>query len=49
MKFHTRNTAQASRQNLSLISLLVAAAILSGCGDKDKAASTQVAAKVNSD
>ena len=35
--------------SLSLIALLTVAAVLAGCGEKEKAASTQVAAKVNSD
>jgi EpsD family peptidyl-prolyl cis-trans isomerase len=35
--------------SLSLVALLTVAAVLTGCGDKEKAPSTQVAAKVNSD
>ncbi len=43
-----KNNSQ-HHHSLSLIALLTVAAVLAGCGEKEKAASTQVAAKVNSD
>ena len=51
MKTFSFTPGKNSQHNhsLSLIALLTVAAFLAGCGDKEKAASTQVAAKVNSD
>lgn len=48
MKSLSYNLAKTSRQGLSLITFLVVASVLSGCGDKGKP-SSQVAAKINSE